>query len=565
MVKLSRILKDYQESGALNALVNVHAAVDDYTFLTKSGDLLAVVAVQGVDYECLDHSQLDQLARRFEAAARIFDEGFRVYQYLIKRDNVSIPYRHYDNPVIEEAIANRMAYLIEKASRLYSLEIYFAVVYEGSRPTPGWSLSHLSTSPRAALREMLSTERKVTVLEEEMDKACEFLKNKVMNFVIQLQDAVHVEVLDKQRAFRFFRGLLNYTPYKSDGVRLKYNNFVDFFACDSALECHRDHLRLDEYYVEVLSLKEPPAQTFAHLLRGLHKIPSNYIIASEWKRESNSTMRKLTQIVAFVPPVVAFLLLRPDSFADQTLARHAGPPRRLRLQAHDRLGHVDRRRVGGGLRTRDLGDDGGDFGKLLDRRVLLLRDLDRLGQRDRGVGDRHEHEVALVQRGHELFTDPWHERDRPGHDEHRDGEGQHALPECQGEHRAVRPYQRAHDRVRLLATDPTPDEHAAQHQDQRHGQEGGANHRECLRKRERMEELALLAGEREHRDEGQDDDRHREEDRAPHEPRRLEHGLGHAPPVARIDPVPLDESKGVLGDDDGRVDQHADRDGDAGQ
>ncbi len=36
---------------------------------------------------------------------------------------------------------------------------------------------------------------------------------------------------------------------------------------------------------------------------------------------ADSTMRKLTQIVAFVPPVVAFLLLRPDSFADQTLVQ----------------------------------------------------------------------------------------------------------------------------------------------------------------------------------------------------------------------------------------------------
>jgi type IV secretion/conjugal transfer VirB4 family ATPase len=295
MVKLSRIFKDYQESGALNALVNVHAVVDDYTFLTKSGDLLAVVAVRGVDYECLDHSQLDQLARRFEAAVRIFDESFRVYQYLIKRDIVSIPHRHYDNPVIEEAIANRMAYLKEKANRLYSLEIYFAVVYEGSRPTHDWSLSHLFTSPRAALREMLSTERKVTVLEEEMHKTCELLKNKVMNLVIQLQDALQVEVLDKEHAFRFFRGLLNYTPYKSDGVRLKYDNFVDFQACDSTLECHRDHLSLDEHCIEVLTLKEPPGQTFAHLLRSLPEIPSNYIIASEWKRESNLTVRKLIQ------------------------------------------------------------------------------------------------------------------------------------------------------------------------------------------------------------------------------------------------------------------------------
>jgi phosphatidylglycerol:prolipoprotein diacylglycerol transferase len=33
------------------------------------------------------------------------------------------------------------------------------------------------------------------------------------------------------------------------------------------------------------------------------------------------TMRKLTQAVAFVPPVVAYLLLRPPSFADQTLVQ----------------------------------------------------------------------------------------------------------------------------------------------------------------------------------------------------------------------------------------------------
>jgi hypothetical protein len=32
-------------------------------------------------------------------------------------------------------------------------------------------------------------------------------------------------------------------------------------------------------------------------------------------------MRKLTQIVALVPPVVAYLLLKPPSFADQTLVQ----------------------------------------------------------------------------------------------------------------------------------------------------------------------------------------------------------------------------------------------------
>jgi hypothetical protein len=35
----------------------------------------------------------------------------------------------------------------------------------------------------------------------------------------------------------------------------------------------------------------------------------------------DATMRKLTQIVALVPPVVAYLLLKPPSFADQTLVQ----------------------------------------------------------------------------------------------------------------------------------------------------------------------------------------------------------------------------------------------------
>src|SRR4029077_13042226 len=46
---------------------------------------------------------------------------------------------------------------------------------------------------------------------------------------------------------------------------------------------------------EVLTLKEPPAQTFAHLLRDLQEIACNCVIASESKRESNLAMRKLIQ------------------------------------------------------------------------------------------------------------------------------------------------------------------------------------------------------------------------------------------------------------------------------
>jgi type IV secretory pathway VirB4 component len=44
---------------------------------TKGGDLGTVIRLEGVDAECLDHPQIDQMAPRFETALRMFDEpGF---------------------------------------------------------------------------------------------------------------------------------------------------------------------------------------------------------------------------------------------------------------------------------------------------------------------------------------------------------------------------------------------------------------------------------------------------------------------------------------------------------
>ena len=91
------------------------------------------------------------------------------------------------------------------------------------------------------------------------------------------------------------RRLLNYTPYKADAASLAFDQFVDFQMTGSSLECHRDHLMLDNYYVQALTLKEPPAQTWANLLKGLLEIPAQFVIASEWKRVDNHTMRRLIQ------------------------------------------------------------------------------------------------------------------------------------------------------------------------------------------------------------------------------------------------------------------------------
>src|SRR5258708_7618244 len=129
MIKLSRILKDYQSSGAMNALVMPHTMVDDQTFLTKRGDLVTILGIQGADYECLDAPQLDLIARRFESALRALDEGLRLQQYVLKREDAPIPARDYNDPVVQAAVTTRRDYLSAKPEKLYSLETYFAIAY----------------------------------------------------------------------------------------------------------------------------------------------------------------------------------------------------------------------------------------------------------------------------------------------------------------------------------------------------------------------------------------------------------------------------------------------------
>lgn len=298
MTKLSRIRADHRDAGALHELVNLFGFVDESTFLTKSGDLGVVIRIRGVDDECLDPDQIDRIARRFEATLKVFDERFRVYQYLLKRDDPEFPHRHYpDNGVLQQAVTARIAHLQSKARRLYSLETYFVILYQRSPDERGLaeSLARLVKNPLASFREAFGSGHQVAAIETEVEDAREILSNRVSSFLIQLRDLVHARLLDKPEAFRFFRRLLNYTPYKADSANLKYDVFLDYFACDETLECHRDHLRLDDWHVKVLTLKEPPAQTFANLLNGLQDIPSNFILATEWVREDNHATRRAIQ------------------------------------------------------------------------------------------------------------------------------------------------------------------------------------------------------------------------------------------------------------------------------
>ena len=132
------------------------------------------------------------------------------------------PGRRFENPVVQEAIEGRVEYLESKADRLYSFEIYFTVLYEGWRHRRSRleRLSHLFSNPKLGLRELLSGEQQVVLLEAELDRHREALTNRVNSFLIQLRDVADFSLLPKQECFQFFRRLVNFTPHKAEAVSL---------------------------------------------------------------------------------------------------------------------------------------------------------------------------------------------------------------------------------------------------------------------------------------------------------------------------------------------------------
>src|SRR5260370_18778743 len=110
MLRLSRIFKNYDETGSLNEQINLYGFIGPDVFLTKSGEVGVILEIRGVDYECLDAASIDGFTKRLESALTLFDENYRVYQYLFNRNNETIPYNLYLTPILHTPIKNPHTY-----------------------------------------------------------------------------------------------------------------------------------------------------------------------------------------------------------------------------------------------------------------------------------------------------------------------------------------------------------------------------------------------------------------------------------------------------------------------
>ncbi len=296
MLRLDKVLKAWKDAAAFGDHINLYGFWNETAFLTKSGDLGMVLRIRGVDYESLDYDKQEYNVKRLEAALKNFESGFHVYQYLFKTNNPEIPFASYDDPRVQAGQDLRRELFRQKADRLFEIEIYYCILLEGARSKTGISaaLQRLFHDPAGGLNELkaqFSNRGMKVLLRTQIERDLARLEQRVQAFVGQLADLVRIEVLDYKDQFRLFRRLLNYDAWRIAG-ELKHPQFLHDQVVNSEIRSERDHLRVGDDYVRILTMKEAIGETRPLVLDALLKIPASFIAVSEWMPLPAATARK---------------------------------------------------------------------------------------------------------------------------------------------------------------------------------------------------------------------------------------------------------------------------------
>ena len=129
------------------------------------------------------------------------------------------------------------------------------------------------------------------LLRKQIDTDMVRIEQCVQNFTRQLADLMPIEVQGQQAQFRFFRRLLNFDDWRIAG-KPQSTQYLDFQVVNSNIEAERDHLRVGDHFVRILTMKEAIAETRPLVLDRLFKIEGNFYVVTEWTPLSMSKARK---------------------------------------------------------------------------------------------------------------------------------------------------------------------------------------------------------------------------------------------------------------------------------
>ena len=156
------------------------------------------------------------------------------------------------------------------------------------------ALGRLPSDPEGAVRELkaqfTSNVMKV-LLRSQIQRDLLRLKQRVEAFEQQLRDQVDIEILSSDDQFHFLRRLLNFDAWRIAG-KPQTSQYLDFQVVNSDIEAERDHLRIGDHFVRLLTMRESITETCPLVLDKLLKIEANFYAVTEWTPLATDAAKK---------------------------------------------------------------------------------------------------------------------------------------------------------------------------------------------------------------------------------------------------------------------------------
>ncbi len=133
MLRLSRIFKNYNETGSLSEQISVYGFIGPHVFLTKS-DKWASSSKSAVwtMNASTAHPRLTASRKRWSQHAETFRRKLPPLPIPLQAEQRNDPVQALrQSRIVDTAIKNRIAHLTSKADTLFSLSVYYVVLHQG--------------------------------------------------------------------------------------------------------------------------------------------------------------------------------------------------------------------------------------------------------------------------------------------------------------------------------------------------------------------------------------------------------------------------------------------------
>ena len=249
--------------------------LDEHAYVTKAGEVVVTLKLDGIDFECLTDEMLEKQHRQLLTAFQTLPDKIRHYSYLVKVDGVELESSAHPNEVVEQTQRARREFLqrADRAEGLSTISLYLSLCYEPKRL--------LKTNQASPL---------LKISRRKLNRSLSILHAAVRQIAGTVGDLLGLTLLSRREVWTWLRFLASLDPELASAEPLDYDDNLDHWMTSSMLTLHRTGVRLGRMRPEVLTLRKLPKETFANLLREMISIPGNFILCSQFKPEPGETV-----------------------------------------------------------------------------------------------------------------------------------------------------------------------------------------------------------------------------------------------------------------------------------